>query len=964
MRNKRRNSILLTVTCALAIAASVFACAWDAGTEHSVRFNLYHSEKEFGRLPPLPKYERSKASKLFHWDSEREYAWDRTEDETKQIDKLWDATDKDQDGGHFRELRRHLREYLERTEAPRYSRWMSPKDVQKRRNSAMDKLDALGEIDHGAAGASIAEYLAARAKYDRGDQPEEVLKHLKEASRDPRLKDNAEYLEASLRQDGDDGAKGFERIASRYPRSEKREAALFMSALLAMKRSHSYQREHEGRDEKDTRTDCRDERWHSARSGFQRVMREYPKGRYYADARGWLGHLSLLAGDRAGALVEYYRLLSESDEAGRVEALFSLCLVRHRADESDMESVEKTLEREPAAALAYAYHNIYNFAFRPSSDRRFYEDGVKEDDDSQAGETRRELGRIASFATRMMNRFPSGAVGAAFVVRVAEANLELDKGADASKLARRALTIGAEGEIRAEALWIAGVSEFRGKRYSMARQALTTLIAEHPDDRYTEGGRRQLAMLEEDTGNIEGALDQYLALDYRDDVAYFVDVLMKPEQIAAFIEQRPMLSHRDELLYGLGIRYLRDRRWTDARSTFAKIKSLGHSVDDTYVNDRYNYEALQEWERESPKTRDFDSNIRGVRSQWIEQDVRTANELERLEGEVEAASGDEARAEALYQVASYQFERSLLFYNPLAWQGGRHELLYDLDQSGAFREPNESQVLFRSMQNHDMAANSLPIYLEVVRRFPKTRAARDALYTAAVCHERLADYNNYWREIYSSGGHAGPRMVTYRDVSAAYPEYRFPRGTFHWEPSTRTVNGEPGWEKPPRPKPRPSRMTRAGELVNRWMTESFKLFNRLLSDVEFLVKQIWLAIVSAVSFVAHCCWILAMCGWLWFLWKRAREARILMKEALACCKTRPAEERGDSPLALNTTVVSATLGKYLGHDFRDRWLEAGRDAGYTLQQLVGNKRGRALIAFCAATHGLFAGLLVRLVVNW
>jgi outer membrane protein assembly factor BamD (BamD/ComL family) len=68
------------------------------------------------------------------------------------------------------------------------------------------------------------------------------------------------------------------------------------------------------------------------------------------------------------------------------------------------------------------------------------------------------------------------------------------------------------------------------------------------------------------------------------------------------------------------------------------------------------------------------------------------------------------------------------------------------------------------MQSHDRAAHALGIYLEVVRRFPATSAARDALYTAAVCHERLAGYNNYWRKVYSNGNNAGARMVTYADV--------------------------------------------------------------------------------------------------------------------------------------------------------------------------------------------------------
>src|SRR5262249_55466319 len=114
---------------------------------------------------------------------------------------------------------------------------------------------------------------------------------------------------------------------------------------------------------------------------------------------------------------------------------------------------------------------------------------------------------------------------------------------------------------------------------------------------------------------------------------------------------------------------------------------------------------------------------------------------------------------------------------------------------------------------HDIASRSLAGYMEVVRQFPNTRAARDALFTAAVCHERLSSYNNYWSQIYERGGHAGDRLVTYRDVKAAYPNYRFPPRTMGWEPATRSGNGQNAWPPPPKPKPRPSRWKRISKAL-------------------------------------------------------------------------------------------------------------------------------------------------------
>jgi outer membrane protein assembly factor BamD (BamD/ComL family) len=136
-------------------------------------------------------------------------------------------------------------------------------------------------------------------------------------------------------------------VAARYPRSEKREAALFMTGLLTMKSSEAYVNKHGVRALEDPCKSCRDESWLKARAGFKRVIREYPHGRFYSDARGWLGHLSLLVGDKAEALVEYYRMLGDQDDAGRVEALFSLGLVRHKVDDSEMEKWSRCSNTNP-----------------------------------------------------------------------------------------------------------------------------------------------------------------------------------------------------------------------------------------------------------------------------------------------------------------------------------------------------------------------------------------------------------------------------------------------------------------------------------------------------------------------------------------------------------------------------------------------------------------------------------------
>jgi len=268
--------------------------------------------------------------------------------------------------------------------------------------------------------------------------------------------------------------------------------------------------------------------------------------------------------------------------------------------------------------------------------------------------------------------------------------------------------------------------------------------------------------------------------------------------------------------------------WNDARATFAKVKAVDNpdtslfgclGADDKCADPK------------EPKFND-EGSYSPITYELLMLDIQTANDLERLEQAIPQAVDNEATAEALYRLASYQYEASsLLFYNPVLWNGSRYWHLSYFALEGRYRAPNESQRLFEYMQEHETLARALKIYLEIVHRYPHTRAARDALYTAAVCHERLSGYNPYWRDIYGAGLHAGQRMVTYTDVKAAYPTYQLPRGTYGWQPSTRTVNDGPGWAAPPKPLPRPSRWARIKSKiedlfnpVRRWITFIFLLF--------------------------------------------------------------------------------------------------------------------------------------------
>ena len=448
---------------------------------------------------------------------------------------------------------------------------------------ATDHPSALGTLDREISNASkVRAYLNARHLHDVGKPVAEEINHaLDLVQSDINLNDNVAYLKAAelyRQEEFEDAGKAFRALVRQYPGSEKREPALFMAAVATMKTSATYIAASGNSDHADggAENSAADQEWRDAFAGFQKVMTAYPGGRYFNEARGWLAYLMLRNRDRAGALVEYYRLLSAKHENARIEAAFSLRLVRSSATDDEMSRVEKQLASEPEAALAYAYHNIYNYSIDPGEASPPYEDGKqilnsngkinyeaeqlrsderdKEWKQARRATSHKELTRTLNFSKRLMADYPRLAIGGAFALRAAQASEELEDNQAAVQFARRAMQSRLDSDQRAQALWTLGVAEHRLHHFDDARKSFTTLLQGYPHTHLTEGARRMLAMIAEDAGDIDSALEQYVALDYDLDVAYFVDRLMTPEQLAGFIERHPDSPKRNEFTYALGVR--------------------------------------------------------------------------------------------------------------------------------------------------------------------------------------------------------------------------------------------------------------------------------------------------------------------------------------------------------------------------------------------------------------------------
>src|SRR6266550_6674196 len=156
-------SIQLFITIGLSLIAAVataIGCSWP-GTSHSVRFNQYQTEREMGRLPPLPTMANGLNEGRAYWDNEAGESKDDyagAEKRTKEVDALWERAEKAEQDGNLRLDRDLLREYVERTGTDR-DVWFNPSGRQQRRNSAFDRLDALSALNRGANESRVKAYL-------------------------------------------------------------------------------------------------------------------------------------------------------------------------------------------------------------------------------------------------------------------------------------------------------------------------------------------------------------------------------------------------------------------------------------------------------------------------------------------------------------------------------------------------------------------------------------------------------------------------------------------------------------------------------------------------------------------------------------------------------------------------------------------------------------------------------------
>jgi len=147
----------------------------------------------------------------------------------------------------------------------------------------------------------------------------------------------------------------FERVVKEFPRHPRAEIALFMQARCAFSESRR------GVESRDERTEEQAKERAPARKKaaemFERYRKQYPHGRFEADALGWLGALAFDSEDYLKAL-EYY--IAQAETPGHPETLNSAafmcekCLVRV-AEKPEGGALFALIARHPRIAMGFTY---------------------------------------------------------------------------------------------------------------------------------------------------------------------------------------------------------------------------------------------------------------------------------------------------------------------------------------------------------------------------------------------------------------------------------------------------------------------------------------------------------------------------------------------------------------------------------------------------------------------------------
>lgn len=582
------------------------------------------------------------------------------------------------------------------------------KDGQGDRAYVRGRIDLLEEMK-GRNVVGLRAYLAATPGHvwPKAEMPKDGAKELR-----PFIEYDRVFEKHQLTRLADRSLMAF---ADRYPRSSKAPAALIMAGRELVEEGRS------GYSLDDLR---------QANEAFRRVLRRYPKSRFVWDARGGLGRIDYLRKRPLAARRHYEWQLANPMQGRRSVALASIAMCdRSRGRKDGMAASYLRLFADPVQTLSIVRPLKDLLASFSATDARRLDRQLRQDPALLQAyvDFRMDFTKATPDLVKLGGR--SGLSGPTYA-RLAQAALALRKPEAVQRFARRALAKRDRNDSHALATFTLASLERRAGRNAQALQAYRSIVRRWPQSYLVGGARENLALLEERRGDLAAALDQYTVLDYEYDFAYLIDARMTTGQLARYIRSRPGHGRRKSMIYTLGMRYLRERKWSEAEATFARLST----------SERRGLTRGQHWGDDQGGVQDPLATLQALRS--LDQGVRKARRRE-------------AKAAALFAMGDYYYRHKyLLLYSEPAWRGMR-ALVIGNSWNLSAATSRDDRALRRHHEEHETYAQALAIFRRVVGEYPETAVAPKAAYWGGCAADHLAGMAPYWRWRYRSADLVG-----------------------------------------------------------------------------------------------------------------------------------------------------------------------------------------------------------------
>lgn len=611
---------------------------------------------------------------------------------------------------------------------------------KRTRTPVTDESEVFRQIDSKTDRRLAKSYLRARALYDRGEleQAERLVRGVYFDRKSGFLRAHALYTLASIEYDRSNFRRAaglYERVVREFPKSLKRDEALIMGARCLLRSPPQSHPTHYWEWVDAPKPSPEDVQ--RGRALLWQLLEQYPRTRFRFNALGWLGRCEYVRKRYADALRFYLKQLDTATSEGEATtALHSVRIARRKMTATDALRFHHLLLSQPSLVAPYLDYRLYHCA-----------------------NDQEDLNSLVHLAERIARRRPRRPD-----LAIALAEIERQRGRHRKSLrwANRALTSLNRRNMSAGrdlAYFLRGLAKSQLKRRREAIADFEALLRRYPRTYLAPAAHEQLAMLYEDGGQLGKALDQYFALNYHADVAYFLDARMSTADIRRYLASHPHHSKPHLLIYSLGMRYLRADKLDRAERSFDRLSP--HALQRL---------RTEKWKAEWPSLEEEGvqpPSVKGLNLKY--NPLETIHDLRRLKAAVTAAHTPEVKAQSLYSLATYYYvRRNLLLYNAPLWQGIRADNFGFFWNTGHLSKQDDIAA-HKHQYEHECLNRAREICFKIVRRYPNSSVAPKALYRAACCSRRLANFNGWWRKENSRHNYWKESVRLMNEMARRYP---------------------------------------------------------------------------------------------------------------------------------------------------------------------------------------------------